>query len=132
MKQLTLATAGFVGPGRSRPTRETAARLPRASEGAGVNAIGPASGVDTGRLVARCLDQRLPGHLGTFVAEMDRVAIPCDLSHVGAVTSRDVIVTSKRPTAYTHILPAALKVPSAQQILIRKSVSLSNTAGLSG
>src|SRR5260370_41274314 len=32
-----------------------------------------------------------------------------DPSHVGAVTWRGVIVASKRPAAYTHILPAALK-----------------------
>jgi membrane dipeptidase len=40
---------------------------------------------------------------------MNRVGILCDLSHVGATTSRDVITASKRPVAYTHILPAALK-----------------------
>jgi membrane dipeptidase len=40
---------------------------------------------------------------------MNRVGVLCDLSHVGAVTSRDVILASKRPVAYTHILPAALK-----------------------
>ena len=43
------------------------------------------------------------------VAEMNRVGMLCDLSHVGPVTSRDVILASKRPAAYTHILPAALK-----------------------
>jgi len=43
------------------------------------------------------------------VAEMNRVGVLCDLSHVGAVTSRDVILTSNRPVANTHILPAALK-----------------------
>lgn len=43
------------------------------------------------------------------VAEMNRVGILCDLSHVGAVTSRDVILASKKPVAYTHIAPAALK-----------------------
>jgi membrane dipeptidase len=33
----------------------------------------------------------------------------CDLSHVGPVTSRDVILASTGPVAYTHVLPAALK-----------------------
>ncbi|MGH9205963.1 MAG: membrane dipeptidase, partial [Acidimicrobiales bacterium] len=43
------------------------------------------------------------------VAEMNRVGILCDLSHVGATTSRDVILASQKPVAYTHIAPAALK-----------------------
>jgi membrane dipeptidase len=64
---------------------------------------------------AGCYERRDSG-LSGFVAEMNRVGILCDLSHVGAVTSRDVILASERPTAYTHILPAALKAPSAQQI----------------
>jgi membrane dipeptidase len=43
------------------------------------------------------------------VAEMNRVGIMCDLSHVGPVTSRDVIVASCKPVCYSHCLPAALK-----------------------
>ncbi|MBM3571079.1 MAG: membrane dipeptidase [Alphaproteobacteria bacterium] len=43
------------------------------------------------------------------VAEINRVGILCDLSHVGAKTSEDVIKASKKPVAYTHCLPAALK-----------------------
>jgi len=43
------------------------------------------------------------------VAEMNRVGILCDLSHVGATTSRDVILASHKPVAYTHIAPAALQ-----------------------
>jgi membrane dipeptidase len=43
------------------------------------------------------------------VAEMNRLGILCDLSHVGAQTSRDVIQASKKPCAYTHCAPAALK-----------------------
>ncbi len=43
------------------------------------------------------------------VAEMNRVGILCDLSHVGSVTSRDVIETSAKPVAYSHCLPAGLK-----------------------
>lgn len=43
------------------------------------------------------------------VAEMNRVGIMCDLSHVGARTSDDVIRASKKPVAYTHCLPSGLK-----------------------
>ncbi|HMK69099.1 MAG TPA: dipeptidase [Stellaceae bacterium] len=43
------------------------------------------------------------------VAEMNRVGILCDLSHVGAKTSEDTILASTKPVAYTHIAPAALK-----------------------
>ena len=43
------------------------------------------------------------------IAEMNRVGILCDLSHVGAKTSEDVIKASRKPCAYTHCAPAALK-----------------------
>ncbi len=43
------------------------------------------------------------------VDEMNRLGILCDLSHVGPVTSEDVIRHSKQPVAYTHCLPAGLK-----------------------
>ncbi len=43
------------------------------------------------------------------VAEMNRVGILCDLSHVGPKTSEDVICASQKPVAYTHCLPAGLK-----------------------
>lgn len=43
------------------------------------------------------------------VAEMNRVGMLCDLSHVGSKTSEDVIRTSNKPVAYTHCLPSALK-----------------------
>jgi len=43
------------------------------------------------------------------IAEMNSVGILCDLSHVGAKTSEDVIVASKKPVAYSHCLPAGLK-----------------------
>ena len=33
----------------------------------------------------------------------------CDLSHVGPVTSRDTILASEKPVAYTHCLPSALQ-----------------------
>jgi len=43
------------------------------------------------------------------VAEMNRVGIMCDLSHVGPKTSEDVIATSENPVCYSHIAPASLK-----------------------
>ena len=43
------------------------------------------------------------------VAEMNRVGIMCDLSHVGPQTSEDVIKFSKKPVCYSHCLPAGLK-----------------------
>jgi membrane dipeptidase len=59
-----------------------------------------------------CYESR-DGGLSDFgreiVAEMNRVGILCDLSHVGPKTSEDVILASRKPVAYTHILPAALK-----------------------
>lgn len=54
-------------------------------------------------------DSGLSDYGHEVVAEMNRVGILCDLSHVGSTTSRDVIVASKKPVAYTHCLPAALK-----------------------
>ncbi len=44
-----------------------------------------------------------------IVAEMNRVGIMCDLSHVGPKTSEDVILASKAPACYTHCLPYGLK-----------------------
>ena len=43
------------------------------------------------------------------VAEMNRVGMLCDLSHVGPRTSTDVIQASTRPVVYSHCLPAGLK-----------------------
>lgn len=43
------------------------------------------------------------------IAEMNRVGILCDLSHVGPKTSEDVILASRKPVAYTHCLPSGLK-----------------------
>lgn len=43
------------------------------------------------------------------VAEMNRLGILCDLSHVGDQTSIDVIRASDQPVAYSHCLPAGLK-----------------------
>jgi membrane dipeptidase len=44
-----------------------------------------------------------------LVDEFNRLGILIDLSHVGAKTAADTIAYSKRPVAYTHCLPAALK-----------------------
>jgi len=59
-----------------------------------------------------CLESR-DGGLTDFghdlVAELNRVGILIDLSHVGATTSRDAILASKQPAAYTHCAPRALK-----------------------
>ena len=54
-------------------------------------------------------DSGLSDYGREVVAEMNRVGILCDLSHVGATTSRDVILASKKPVAYTHCLPSGLK-----------------------
>lgn len=43
------------------------------------------------------------------VAEMNRVGMMCDLSHVGPKTSEDVIRASKKPACYSHCLPSGLK-----------------------
>jgi len=43
------------------------------------------------------------------VAEMNRVGMMCDLSHVGPATSADVIAASSKPVCYSHCLPAGLK-----------------------
>ena len=44
-----------------------------------------------------------------IVSEMNRVGIMCDLSHVGATTSRDTILASTKPVCYSHCLPSGLK-----------------------
>ena len=44
-----------------------------------------------------------------LVAEMNRVGMLIDLSHVGSRTSEETIRESARPVAYTHCCPSALK-----------------------
>ena len=44
-----------------------------------------------------------------IVAEMNKVGILCDLSHVGVQSARDVIECSTKPVCYSHCLPAGLK-----------------------
>lgn len=43
------------------------------------------------------------------LAEMNRLGILCDLSHVGPKTSHDAIMASTQRVAYSHCLPAGLK-----------------------
>jgi membrane dipeptidase len=43
-----------------------------------------------------------------LIAELNRVGILVDLSHVGELTSRDAIEASEKPVAFTHANPAAL------------------------
>ena len=54
-------------------------------------------------------DPGLTGFGQEIVAEMNRVGVLCDLSHVGEVTAAEAIEYSTRPCAITHCLPRALK-----------------------
>ncbi|SDH78702.1 membrane dipeptidase [Vibrio xiamenensis] len=54
-------------------------------------------------------DGGLSGFGHEIVAEMNRVGVMCDLSHVGAKTSQEVILASKKPVCYSHCLPSGLK-----------------------
>lgn len=54
-------------------------------------------------------DGGLSGFGREVVAEMNRVGIMCDLSHVGSKTSEEVILESKKPVCYSHCLPSGLK-----------------------
>ncbi|RAR63338.1 MULTISPECIES: dipeptidase [Halomonadaceae] len=54
-------------------------------------------------------DGGLSGFGHEVVAEMNRVGIMCDLSHVGETTSREVIEASEKPVCYSHCLPSGLK-----------------------
>ncbi|WP_407334190.1 dipeptidase [Enterovibrio sp. 27052020O] len=54
-------------------------------------------------------DGGLSGYGREVVAEMNRVGVMCDLSHVGPKTSEEVILESKKPVCYSHCLPLGLK-----------------------
>jgi len=54
-------------------------------------------------------DAGLSGFGREVVDEMARVGIVCDLSHVGAQTSADVIAHAKKPPCFSHVLPAGLR-----------------------
>ena len=54
-------------------------------------------------------DGGLSGYGHEVVAEMNRVGIMVDLSHVGPKTSEEAILASTKPVCYSHCLPAGLK-----------------------
>ncbi|PWI33564.1 peptidase M19 [Vibrio albus] len=54
-------------------------------------------------------DGGLSGFGHEVVAEMNRVGVMCDLSHVGEKTSKEVILASEKPVCYSHCLPSGLK-----------------------
>ncbi|BDT69050.1 hypothetical protein os1_32380 [Comamonadaceae bacterium OS-1] len=54
-------------------------------------------------------DGGLSGFGREVIAEMNRVGIMVDLSHVGSKTSEEAILASTKPVAYTHCLPLGLK-----------------------
>jgi membrane dipeptidase len=54
-------------------------------------------------------DGGLSGYGLEVIAEMNRVGIMVDLSHVGPKTSEEAILASKQPVTYSHCLPAGLK-----------------------
>jgi len=43
------------------------------------------------------------------VAELNRLGIVIDLSHVGPLTTREAVLASELPVSFTHVCPAALK-----------------------
>ncbi|CDZ70714.1 Zn-dependent dipeptidase, microsomal dipeptidase [Neorhizobium galegae bv. orientalis] len=55
------------------------------------------------------VDSGLTGFGKEVLAEMNRVGVLCDLSHVGDKTTADVIAQSKSAVCISHILPRALK-----------------------
>ena len=55
------------------------------------------------------MDRGLSDFGREIIVEMNRVGVMCDLSHVGAKTSRDTIEASSKPVAYSHCAPAGLK-----------------------
>ncbi len=60
---------------------------------------------------AGCLEESGGGLTGfgrEAVAEMNRLGILVDLSHVGERTSREAIESSRMPCAYTHVCPMAI------------------------
>ena len=79
------------------------------SQGVGIVQIA----YNTQNLVGTGCYESKDGGLSDFghdvVAEMNRVGILCDLSHVGSRTSEDVILASEKPVCYSHCLPSGLK-----------------------
>ena len=54
-------------------------------------------------------DGGLSGFGHEVVAEMNRVGMLVDLSHVGDNTAREAILASSKPVCYSHCLPSGLK-----------------------
>jgi membrane dipeptidase len=54
-------------------------------------------------------DGGLSGFGREVIAEMNRVGIMVDLSHVGGNTSEEAILASNKPVCYSHCLPSGLK-----------------------
>ena len=54
-------------------------------------------------------DGGLSGFGQEVIAEMNRVGIMVDLSHVGSKTSEEAILASSKPVTYSHCLPSGLK-----------------------
>jgi membrane dipeptidase len=54
-------------------------------------------------------DGGLSGYGREVIVEMNRCGVMVDLSHVGANTSKEAILASKRPVCYSHCLPSGLK-----------------------
>jgi membrane dipeptidase len=54
-------------------------------------------------------DGGLSGYGREVIAEMNRVGMLIDLSHVGPQTSQEAILESKQAVCYSHCLPAGLK-----------------------
>lgn len=53
-------------------------------------------------------DSGLTGFGREVVAEMNRLGVLCDLSHVGDKTTADTIAASRSPVCISHVLPRAL------------------------
>jgi len=54
-------------------------------------------------------DGGLSGFGREAIAEMNRVGVMVDLSHVGGATSEEAILASSKPVCYSHCLPSGLK-----------------------
>lgn len=54
-------------------------------------------------------DSGLSDYGRDVVAELNRLGIAIDLSHVGRLTAREATLASTQPVAFTHVCPAALK-----------------------
>jgi len=78
-------------------------------------------------------DSGLTGFGKEMVAEMNRVGVLCDLSHVGEVTAAETIDHSALPCAITHCLPKALKdVPrNKSDILFKRCAAKGGVIGVS-